>query len=145
MAVATATITPFAYPKGHDNTQRNIVVRGTFTISTGTYPPGGFSLNWNNVPGIYSIPVPGSTPSSTGSPAPFDVDVKSVANRAGSGGIGPSGYIYLWDNVLGNLHIFESDNGASSASGPLIEYGGNIDGNIVNDTIQFTAYFYRNN
>ena len=145
MAVATATLTTYPYPKGVDNTQRCNVVRGTITLSTGTYPPGGFSLSWNNLPGVYSIPIPGSTPSSTSTPTPFDVDVKSVGDRAQNGNIGPSGFIYLWDSVVGNLHVFVSDNGASSASGPLVEYGGPLSGDLVNDTIQFTAYFYRNN
>jgi hypothetical protein len=66
------------------------------------------------------------------------VNVKSVQNP-------PSGYVYLWDNVLGNLHIFETDNGAagSNASGPLLEIGGAIDNHIVTDVIQFEAIFVR--
>lgn len=139
MAIATITINPLAHPKGYDNTQHNEVVRGTFAISTGgTYPPGGFPLNWGALEGIKAIPPSLSTPSSTGSIFPIDVDVKSVANP-------PSGYIYLWDNVLGNLHIFETVNGAagSNASGPLEELGGAIPNTIVTDVIQFTAYFSR--
>ena len=149
MAVATATITVFPYPKGHDNTQRSQIVRGTIAISTGTYPAGGFALSWNTSSTTggttQAIPIPASTPSSTSTPAPFDVDIKSAAYRANSGGIGgPSGYIYLWDSVNGNLHVFESANGASNSSGPLLEIGGNIPGDVVNDSIQFTAWFYRN-
>jgi hypothetical protein len=150
MAVSTATITVFGYPKGFDNTQRNVVVRGTIAVTFGTYPPGGYPLNWNNVTNVNgelleSIPIGTTSPTSTGSPFPIDVDVRSAANRPGTGGTGPSGYIYLWDNILGNLHIFESANGSSNNSGPLIEIGGNLDANIVNDTIQFRAYFTRNN
>jgi hypothetical protein len=150
MAVSTATITVFPYPKGFDNTQRNVVVRGTFKVTFGTYPPGGFPLNWNNLVNVNgetleAIPLGGQSPNSTGVPFPIDVDVNSAADQVGFGGTGPSGYIYAWDSVLGNLHIFEAMNGASANSGPLVEFGGNLDANIVNDSIQFTAYFPRNN
>ena len=143
MAVSSATITVFPYPKGVDNTQRFHVLRGTIAVTNGTYPPGGFPLNWTNLEQVKAIPAGGSTPSSTGSPAPIEVDIFSTSNQAGFGGIGPSGYVYSWDNVLGNMHILEAANGVSNASGPLIEYGGNLDQHIVNDTIQFTAYFVR--
>jgi hypothetical protein len=138
MAIATATISPFAYPKGYDNTQRNTIVRGTIAISTGgTYPPGGFPLNWGGIEGIKSVPPASLTPSSTGNIFPIDMDVKSVANP-------PSGYVYLWDNVLGNLHIFVVDHlSTSNSSGPLYELGGAIDNAIVTDTIEFTAVFTR--
>ena len=139
MAVATATISVYAYPSGHDNTQRRVRLTGKITISDGgTYPPGGFPLDWTNLPGLSAIPPGNSTPKSTGSPFPIDVTVKSVQNP-------PSGFIYLWDNVLGNLHIFETDNGAggSSASGPLLEIGGALPHTIITDIIQFMAEFAR--
>jgi hypothetical protein len=63
--------------------------------------------------------------------------VKSGANP-------PSGYIYLWNSVTGNLHIFESSNAASNNSGPLLEVGGAIDNRIVTDVIMFEAWFTRN-
>lgn len=138
MAVATAKITVFAYPQGVDNTQRMETLRGTIAISTGgTYPPGGFPLDWTNIEGLKAIPLGGLTPNSTNTPFPTDVVVKSVQNP-------PSGYIYTWDNVLGNLHILESNNGVSTASGPLVEIGGAIDNKIVTDKIMFTATFVRN-
>ena len=145
------TITIYPYPKGIDNTQRFQVVRGTFSIPAGTYPLGGFPLDWStatnaNGETIAAIPVPASSPSSTGSPKPIDVDVKSSAYNSTNYGSGPSGYIYLWDSVNGNLHIFlDYGSAASTSSGPLVEMGGNIPGLVVNDTIQFTAYFPRNN
>ena len=146
MANATATITVFSYPRGYDNTQRNQIVRGTIAISAGTYPVGGFSLSWANIIGIQSVPIPASTPSSTSTPKPFDMDVKSTAYTATNYGTGPSGYVYVWDSVNGNLHIFvDYGSAASTSSGPLVEMGGNVPGLVVNDTIQFTAYFYRNN
>jgi|SRR5882672_1497229 len=147
---STATITIFPYPRGFDNTQRNQIVRGTIAISAGTYPLGGYPLTWSGLSNsngstIESIPIAASTPSSTGGPKPFDMDVKSTAYVSTNAGSGPSGFIYVWDSVNGNLHIFESANGSSSASGPLIEFGGPLPGTVVGDTIQFTAYFYRNN
>jgi hypothetical protein len=138
MAIATLTTTIYPYPKGVDNTQRLLSVRGTFSISTGgTYPPGGFPLVWNQTE-LKVIPLGNQYQSSTGSPFPIDVNIKSVQNP-------PSGYIYLWDNVLGNVHIFETDNGAagSNASGPLLEIGGAISNAIVTDIIQFEATFVR--
>jgi len=150
MANATATVTIFPYPKGVDNTQRTQIIRGTIAISAGTYPLGGFPLAWNvsSTTGhvIEAIPIPGSTPSSTGGPKPFDMDVKSTAYTSTNYGTGPSGYVYVWDSVNGNLHIFvDYGSAASTSSGPLVEMGGNVPGLVVNDTIQFTAYFYRNN
>ncbi len=146
MANATATITVFPYPRGYDNTQRNQIVRGTIAISAGTYPLGGFPLSWTNIIGIQSIPIPASTPSSTGGPKPFDMDVKSTAYTSTNYGSGPSGYVYVWDSVNGNLHIFvDYGSAASTSAGPPVEMGGNVPGLVVNDTIQFTAYFYRNN
>lgn len=150
MAGSVATITILPYPKGIDNTQRCQIVRGTIALSAGTYPPGGFPLNWNNLQNtsgetIESIPLGGNSPSSTGSPAPFDMDVKSVANNLSQYGTGPSGFIYLWDNVLGNLHIFQVQQDGSGISGPLVEIGGALPHEVVFDTIQFEATFYRNN
>ena len=141
MAVAAATINIYPYPRGTDNTQRMHYVRGTFSIATGgTYPPGGFPLNWNNLEQIKAIPLNSSNtaPSTATTILPIQVQVASSQNP-------PSGYIYLVDGVLGNLHIFETDNGAggSSASGPLLEIGGAIDNKIVTDVIQFEAVFVR--
>lgn len=141
MAIATLTLTPYAYPKGYDNTQRTATVRGTFVIGTGgTYPPGGFPLNWGGLEGLKAIPAGAATQAVAGAqtlPFPIDVNVKSVANP-------PSGYTYIWDNVLGNLHIFETNNAVSNNSGPLVELGGAIPNTIVTDTIQFEATFFRN-
>lgn len=136
MALATATITAYSYPKGYDNTQRCTIVRGTIAISTGgTVPPGGFSLDWSKLE-MKVIPDGAQTPSSTGTIKPFEVQVVSASNP-------PSGYIYIWDNVVGNLHIFESANASSNNSGPLVEVGGAIDNRIVSDTIRFEAWFVR--
>lgn len=141
MAVSTLSVTYNGYPRGNDNTQRNQVRRGTFAITTGgTYPPGGFPIDWSNE-GNKSIPFSGSS-----TIKPIDVDVKSTGYATTAGGIGPSGFIYIWDSVQGNLHIFQTVNGAggSNASGPLIELGGNIPNAVVQDVISFTATFARN-
>lgn len=133
MAIATATITIFPYPKGSDNTQRCQILRGTIAISTGgTYPPGGFPLSWTGLEQIKSLPGYGPGTAVT----PIEVQFSPGANP-------PSGYVYIWDSVVGNLHIFESANGASNNSGPLLEIGGAIDNRIVTDSIQFEAWFVR--
>ena len=134
MSAATATITVNTYPAGIDNTQRNEIVRGTIAISQGTYPAGGFSLDWSGQERIKAI-----APTSKG-PAPIDVDVKSVASP-------PSGVPYAWDSVTGNLHIFQVGPTGSTVSGPLVEFytGNNIPGYIYGDKIAFTAEFTRNN
>lgn len=140
MAAAALTATIYDFPRGIDNTQRMQVVRGTFSIGFGTYPPGGFPITWASLKNgsfgeIFSIPVAGVS----SSVMPIEVDVNSVSNP-------PSGYVYVVDTVTGNLHVFISANGSSSASGPLIEGVGpnaNIPGALAQDSIQFTAYFVR--
>lgn len=144
MADATATITVFGYPKGFTNDQRTQTVRGTIAISAGHYPQGGLALDWTTIEGVKSIPPGASTPASTGSNFPIDMDVKSVKNGTSTAGVGPSGVVYAWDNVLGNLHVLVSNNGVSANSGPLIELGAAaIPGWVINDTIQFRATFAR--
>jgi hypothetical protein len=136
MADSTATITLYTYPKGFAEGFRSSTYRGTITLSQGHYPVGGFSLNWA-IEQIKTIPFAASTPSSSGSIMPINVDVKSVSNP-------PSGVVYQWDNVVGNLHIFVANNGVSANSGPLIELGAAaLPQWIFSDTIQFTAEFYR--
>ncbi len=137
MASSTATITVYPYPKGKDNTQRNVVLYGTIAISTGgTYPAGGFALSWANVEEAKTIPPGSTTPSSTTAIIPSRMTITSAANP-------PSGYVYVWNSVNGNLHIFESNNGVSANSGPLVEVGGAIANAIVVDVIQFEAIFPR--
>lgn len=140
MADSVATITVNSYPAGVDNTQRNEVIRGRISLSAGRRPDGGWTLDFSGLPAIFAVPAGGSTPSSTGSPAPLDIDIKSVSNP-------PSGVVYLCDvsnGVVGKLHAYISNNGVSSNSGPLVEAGGNLPGWIINDNIAFTAYFRRN-
>jgi hypothetical protein len=151
MANSTATLTVRAYPHGIDNTQRSQIVRGTVAITTGFYPSGGYVVNWATLSqggsgqGVESIPVAFSgLSSSITTPFPVDVDIKSVAANTSPYGKGPSGYIYVWDNVNGNIHIFQSaTNAASGNSGPLVEFGGAIPNTIVNDRITFTAVYQR--
>jgi len=143
MADSTATITVFPYPKGVDNTQRCEVLRGTISVTQGHYPSGpngtGWPLSWANIEGLKAIPPGSTTPSSTGSITPINVDVHSAASP-------PSGIVYIWDNVFGNLHAYISADASSNSSGPLIEYGGAvIPQYIINDVIQFEAWFTKNN
>ena len=144
MSASTVTITVYPHPKGVTNDQRTQTLRGTFTISAGSYPKGGLPLDWTTIEQVKSIPFGSSTPTSTSTPFPIDVDVKSVGNVNTTAGKGPSGVVYGWDNDSGNLHVFISNNGVSAVSGPLIEIGsGALPGWIINDTIQFTAVFAR--
>ena len=157
MAVSTATITIFGYPKGIDNTQRFQVVRGTIAVTPGDYPTvgnsgqGGYQLSWGSLSNangavIESVPLPAATPSSTGSIFPVEVDIQSSGYTLNQFGTGPSGFIYVWDSVKGNMHIFVTpEREVSGNSGPLIEFAGPLSNAIVTDTIQFTAYFARNN
>lgn len=132
MADSVATINVFAYPKGVDNTQRLHIVRGTISLTPGHYPNNGFPLTWTTLEQIKAIPLSGQA-----NVAPIDMDIHSAS-------LPPSGLIYIWDNVSGNMHVFVSNNGVSSNSGPLIEIGAAaIPGWLLNDVIQFTAYFVR--
>lgn len=139
MANATATVAVYAYPKGHDNTQRSVKLRGTITLTQGAYPAGGFPLSWANISALDTIPLGSTTPSSTGTIKPIDMDVKSTANP-------PSGINWVWDSVNGNLHAFICASETPCAiSGPLVEFGGaSLPGWMLNDVIQFSAEFYRN-
>lgn len=150
MVASTSTLTINAYPKGIDNTQRCQIVRGTMTITTGFYPSGGYTVNWGSLFSassgfaIQAIP-PDSTGGTNTALMPIDVDIKSAAYATSPQGFGPSGYVYVWDNVNGNIHIFQSTTGAASGnSGPLVEFGGAVPNTIVNDVIIFTATFVRN-
>lgn len=138
MSAATATVSVYKYPKGHDNTQRTVILRGTIVLAQGNYPAGGFPLSWSNIPQLQTIPLGSSTPSSTGTIIPIDMDVKSTANP-------PSGIVWIWDSVLGNLRAFICASETPCAiSGPLVEFGGAaLPGWMLNDTIQFTAVFAR--
>jgi|ERR1700690_4481824 len=139
MAVATASATLFEYPRGVDNTQRYQILRGTIAVGFGTYPVGGFSINWAtlaNSSGGHTAAIPVAGVSS--SILPVEVDVFSA-------GPNPPGFVYLIDS-LGNLRVFIAANSTSGSSGPLIEGVGpnaNIPGSLASDVIQFTAYFVR--
>lgn len=136
MALSTASITVNTYPKGVDNTQRNEVLRGTIKVTPGTYPPGGYALNWSNIEALKAIP----DPTRSGVLFPVDMDIRSQASP-------PSGFIYFWNSVTGNMHIFVAANSTSANSGPLVEGVGastsTIPGVVLNDTIAFVAYFTR--
>lgn len=138
MAAATATLTLYDFPKGVDNTQRYQILRGTISIGFGTYPVGGFALNWSSLTNAGGGRVEG-IPNSGSTVIPVEVDVQDVSPT-------PSGYVFVVDN-LGTLHVFIAANAASSTSGPLIEGVGpnaNVTGTLASATIQFTAYFVRN-
>ena len=137
MADSVATIALLVYPGGSTDTTRTQVMRGTIKVSQGHYPVNGWPLNWNVVPGVKAIPPGNNFASSSGNIFPIDLDAKSVSNP-------PSGVVYQWDNVTGNLHAFITADAASANSGPLIEFGGAaIPGWMFNDTIQFRAEFSR--
>lgn len=146
MADSVCTITTYKGPRGSTVDQRTQTVRGTLAFSAGHYPAGtgvagttGWALNWSNVEAVKALPTPPTTgPSSTGSPAPFDCDIKSIASP-------PSGVVYLWDSVSGNVHMYVVANASSNSSGPLEEYGGTvIPQYIINDIVEFRAVFERN-
>jgi len=128
---STATINVYGFPKGHTVDQRNLTLRGTISITSGTYPLGpggtGWTLNWGAVAG--ATPVAAAT-----TLLPIDCDFKSIANP-------PTGWIYVWNSVTGNMHLYVCANASSNASGPLQEYNGNVPGSVVNDVIEFRAVF----
>lgn len=126
---STATITINAYPAGYDNTQRNEIVRGTISVTSGAYPSGGYALTWNQ-DGIKSLGPGGSPPLY---PFPIDVTFKSIASP-------PSGYNYLWDGTTGALRVYNL-----GVSPPVFaEISGTVPAAVSGDTIAFTAYFSRN-
>src|SRR5260221_6217812 len=138
MAVATATATLFDYPKGVDNTQRFQTLRGTIAIGYGTYPPGGFTINWAAIANggggrTEAIPIGSAT-----SIYPVDADVYDASPT-------PKGYVFVVDNI-GALHVFVAMNAGSGTSGPLVEGVGpnsQVPADLANATIQFKANFVR--
>lgn len=138
MANATAAISVNSYPTGSDNTARRIILTGKIVLTQGAYPPGGFALNWNNLEAMKAIPLGSSTPTSTGTFIPINMDVNSTS-------FPPSGIIWVWDSVNGNLHAMISADASSNSSGPLVEFGGaSLPGWMLNDIISFKAEFARN-
>lgn len=134
---STATINVYGYPLGVTNDQRTEVIRGTISITSGTYPLGpggtGWTLNWGAQERVKSIPF-----NTAGTIMPIDCDFKSIANP-------PSGWVYVWNSVTGNMHLYVCANASSNSSGPLQEYNGNVPGSVVNDIIEFRAVFARIN
>lgn len=156
MANGTATIKAFKFPRGGDDTLRNFILRGTITlggVGGAIYPVGGFPLTWTQVTnqnagnsasgqGYAEIPssyigVNKDSVNGNTTLLPTEVDVWSSSNP-------PSGYTYVVDASVGNLHILVPSNGASGASGPMVEFGGPLVSSILNDTLQFVAIFPKN-
>ena len=138
MANATATISISSYPTGVDNTARREIICGTIKLAQGAYPAGGFPLSWANLEQLKAIPLGGSSPASTGNLIPINMDVNSTS-------FPPSGIIWVWDSVNGNLHAMISADASSNNSGPLVEFGGaSLPGWMLNDIITFKAEFNRN-
>jgi hypothetical protein len=152
----TAVLKEFPWPQGFDTTDRNIIIRGTISITNGgnpgaLYPGAGFPLSWGAVQNLtaglassggstispvasgYAVPQIDSV-KGTVVKLPTEVDVWSSQNP-------PSGFNYTVDRSSGNLHILVVANGASGNSGPMIEYGGTLTTQMLNDVIQFCAVF----
>jgi hypothetical protein len=126
---SAATLVSNAYPNGADNTQRRQRVQGKVTISSGTYPAGGFALSWG-IEGIKGLP--GSGIPSGGVPFnPVWVVFKSIAHP-------PSGYDYEYDGTSGNMRVFEG-----GGSAPNAEISGSTPAGVTGDTIEFLAEFIR--
>jgi uncharacterized membrane protein YedE/YeeE len=138
MAVATVTATLYEYPKGIDQTRNRTILTGTFSFGYGTYPPGGYTIDWASVKNSSSgrtsaIPIGSAT-----TIYPIEADVYDVSPT-------PKGYVFVVDNV-GTLHVFVAANAASGTSGPLIEGVGpnsQVPADLANATIQFNAQFIR--
>ena len=138
MALSTATATLYDYPKGVDNTQRFQILRGTIALSLGTYPPGGYAVDWASLKNGGSGRTEAIPIGSASTIVPVEVDVYDA-------GTAPTGYVFTVD-VNGFLHVFIAANAASGTSGPLIEGVGpnaNVPGALVSATIQFSAFFVR--
>jgi hypothetical protein len=122
MAGTTATITPYVYPSGYDNSQRMQTVRGTVAIgaSPATYATGGVLLSWK-IEGIKST---------SGSP----IQVTFGSNTG-------SGYVYNWIKSTNAIQILTG----AAAQSPQTELtnGASIPAAVSGDTIWFEAVFAR--
>lgn len=153
-----ATVTPYSYPQGADNTQRNFILRGTIVVSStnGTsdaYPSGGFPISWTTAAsgaGLNSSGVAGyaAIPSQW-----VGVSIDSVHGNvtklptqvlAWSASNPPSGLQWVVDHVVGNLHAMVPSGTVSGSPADYdlpVEYSGNVGATILNDIIAFEAIF----
>lgn len=129
MAVATATLTLYPYPKGVDNTQRRKIVQGTCAIqaSPATYATGGLAITWSQI--APSASADGLTePTAT----PLLAEFFSV---------GGTGFIYGYNKSTGKLQIFT---GAAAQSALTELSAAAVPAGVSGDTIEFYAEFIRN-
>ena len=120
MPAATFTVNP--YPNGVDNSQRFQRIYGTISISSGTYPSGGFAITW----------AAGSQEVVKSNLPPVIAYFESVAAP-------PSGYSYTWDATNQKLRVFQ--NGAINS--PQAEISGSIPSGVTGDTIAFELLYLR--
>jgi hypothetical protein len=118
----TATYTINPYPNGIANNFTSQRIKGTVTISSGTYPTGGYPAPGNaNV-----VWAAGSQEQVKSLLPPNELWFQSIAHP-------PSGYEYCWDQTANTMRIFQS---AGSAA-PMVEISGSVPAGVTGDTIQF--------
>lgn len=135
---SAATLVLNNFPRGIDNTQRCTYVRGTVSLSAGTYPTGGLALSWAQIAQDAKISI---------ADGPFQVTFFSNNNVASStashvGG----GYEYVWNETTGNFQILAASGGAAG-TGPVTEEmtnGTSLPAGVTNDIIAFEAVFVKN-
>ena len=135
MSASAATVNINVYPAGIDNTQRLTYVRGTISLTAGTYPVGGIPLSWVTekikAQGVYTNPIQ----------VTFFSEATATYSSSAIGGFG-----YLWNKLKNTFQILATADNASAGTGPISEEmtnGTSIPSNILADTIAFEAVFVR--
>lgn len=130
------------FPFGVDNTQRYTYLRGTISLSAGTYTEGGISINWSNL-----FKSGGGNADPKVVPPPFQVTFRSAGYSASSiSSQVVGGYLYEWNEENDSLQILTAS-GGSAGTGAVFEEmtnGTSLPAAVLNDTIQFEAIFAKN-
>ena len=124
---SVATLTPDAFPNGHDLTLNHFHIYGTVALAAGTYPVNGIPLNWGATKEQIATGV-----------APSWAEFQSQGSPPGI-------YEYVWDSVNDTLRILQTNNVAATGTAPFSEFpfGYALPPLIVNDMIGFHAVFRR--
>ena len=120
MASATASFAATSPQQGLDFTGRTLRALITMTLSAGTYTTGGYTVPWQTITGLGTIP---------SEYAPQSVSGESVANP-------PSGIWWIYNPTTGKIQAFVG--GAAGAASA--EAANTV---TVTDSVQIEAIFAR--
>lgn len=123
MADSKATPVSLAYPNGFEYTQKTEVLRGTITLTAGTYNAGGIPLSFSTLEPLKTAALP------------FEVNVWSAVPVPALLGT----YLYNYNTNTKKLQIFAIGVVSGAALSELTP--GALPAYVIADVIQFRATF----